>query len=79
MLVPGAAESGVKLKEDQSNEKSKTIYPGLAIEKMSAIVICVLGETPAQAEEWVSFRGKIFSEEKVALELNISFQRGTSP
>lgn len=59
--------------------KAKTIYPGLAIEKMSAIVICVLGETPAQAEEWESFRGKLFSDEKVALEFNISFQRGTFP
>lgn len=53
-----AAESGVELKEDQLNEKRKMIYSGLAGERESAIVTCVLAETQRQTEEWKSFTGE---------------------
>lgn len=46
-----AAESGVELNENQSNEKRKTTYSGFFRERKSAIVTCVPAETQRQRNE----------------------------
>lgn len=42
--------SYVKIHEDQPNEKSKD-YSQMALTKESATIICILAETPRQAEK----------------------------
>lgn len=47
-----AAESGMERKENNQRRRAKTIYPGLAKERESAIVSCVWGEIQRRAEKW---------------------------
>lgn len=73
MSVPQAGEPDVKLKEDQPNEKSKDHLSWACYRKNVSPCHLCFGKTPWQAEEWESFRGNLFSDEKAALEFNISF------
>lgn len=71
-----AAESGMERKENNQRRRAKTIYPGLAKDRESAIVSCVWEEVQRRAEKWEGLKwkkGKLFSDEKTALEFNISF------
>lgn len=51
-----AAESGVGLREDQSNEKRKMIILGLLEKGSQAIISRVSAETQRQTEKWKRFR-----------------------
>lgn len=75
-----AAEYSVKLKEDQPDEKSIGHLSWACYRKnVSQLSLVFWEKRQGRLKDWKALewkKGKLFSDEKVALEFNISFQRG---